>query len=72
MSAPLYQLKAEFFTTLGHPVRIRAVELLSEREREHAVAETLPGVGILSGAPAGQTRLPAGRKAARPEGKPPS
>jgi DNA-binding transcriptional ArsR family regulator len=30
---PLYQVKAEFFRTLGHPVRIRILELLSERER---------------------------------------
>ncbi|MFI6356540.1 ArsR/SmtB family transcription factor [Streptomyces sp. NPDC050743] len=44
MSAPLYQLKAEFFKTLGHPARIRVLELLSERER--AVAEMLPEVGI--------------------------
>ena len=44
MSAPLYQLKAEFFKTLGHPARIRVLELLSERE--HAVAEMLPQVGI--------------------------
>ncbi|MBB1243307.1 helix-turn-helix transcriptional regulator, partial [Streptomyces durbertensis] len=44
MSAPLYQLKAEFFKTLGHPARIRVLELLSERE--HAVAEMLPEVGI--------------------------
>ena len=44
MSTPLYQLKAEFFKTLGHPARIRVLELLSERE--HAVAEMLPDVGI--------------------------
>ncbi|MED7825458.1 ArsR/SmtB family transcription factor [Streptomyces chiangmaiensis] len=44
MSKPLYQLKAEFFKTLGHPARIRVFELLSERE--HAVAEMLPEVGI--------------------------
>src|SRR5260370_40407865 len=44
MSTPLYQLKAEFFKTLGHPARIRVLELLSERE--HAVAEMLPQVGI--------------------------
>ncbi|NUP45220.1 MAG: helix-turn-helix transcriptional regulator [Streptomyces sp.] len=44
MSMPLYQLKAEFFKTLGHPARIRVLELLSERE--HAVAEMLPEVGI--------------------------
>jgi ArsR family transcriptional regulator len=44
MSTPLYQLKAEFFKTLGHPARIRVLELLSEQE--HAVAEMLPEVGI--------------------------
>lgn len=44
MSTPLYQLKAEFFKTLGHPARIRVLELLSERE--HAVSEMLPQVGI--------------------------
>jgi DNA-binding transcriptional ArsR family regulator len=41
---PLYQLKAEFFKTLGHPARIRVLELLSQRE--HAVGELLPEVGI--------------------------
>jgi DNA-binding transcriptional ArsR family regulator len=44
VSRPLYQLKAEFFKTLGHPSRIRVLELLSERE--HSVAEMLPEVGI--------------------------
>ncbi|TSB31306.1 ArsR/SmtB family transcription factor [Streptomyces benahoarensis] len=44
MSTPLYQLKAEFFKTLGHPARIRVLELLSQRE--HAVAELLPEVGL--------------------------
>ncbi|MFD0852505.1 ArsR/SmtB family transcription factor, partial [Actinomadura adrarensis] len=44
VSTPLYQLKAEFFKTLGHPARIRVLELLSERD--HAVAEMLPEVGI--------------------------
>ncbi|MGP4016604.1 ArsR/SmtB family transcription factor [Saccharopolyspora sp. 5N708] len=44
MSRPLYQVKADFFKTLGHPVRIRVLELLSERE--HSVAEILPDVGI--------------------------
>lgn len=44
MSRPLYQLKAEFFKTLGHPARIRVLELLSRRE--HAVAEMVPEVGI--------------------------
>ncbi|MBE1594266.1 transcriptional regulator, ArsR family [Streptomyces sp. 1222.2] len=44
VSAPLYQLKAEFFKTLGHPVRIRVLELLSQRE--HAVSEMLGEVGV--------------------------
>ena len=44
MSIPLYQAKAEFFKTLGHPARIRVLELLAERE--HAVSELLPQVGI--------------------------
>jgi ArsR family transcriptional regulator len=44
VSTPLYQLKAEFFKTLGHPARIRVLELLSQRE--HAVAEMLPEIGI--------------------------
>ncbi|KAA2247281.1 helix-turn-helix transcriptional regulator [Solihabitans fulvus] len=44
MTRPLYQLKAEFFKTLGHPARIRVLELLSLRE--HAVAEMLPEVGM--------------------------
>jgi DNA-binding transcriptional ArsR family regulator len=43
-TAPLYQLKAEFFKTLGHPVRIRVLELLSVRE--HAVSEILPEVDV--------------------------
>jgi DNA-binding transcriptional ArsR family regulator len=44
VSKPIYQLKAEFFKTLGHPARIRVLELLSERE--HSVTEMLPEVGI--------------------------
>lgn len=44
MSRPLYQVKADFFKTLGHPARIRVLELLSEGE--HAVSEMLPEVGV--------------------------
>ena len=44
VSRPLYQLKAEFFKTLGHPVRIRVLELLSVRE--HAVSELLSEIEI--------------------------
>jgi len=44
MSVPLYQAKAEFFRTLGHPARIRVLELLSERD--HAVHELLDRIEI--------------------------
>jgi DNA-binding transcriptional ArsR family regulator len=44
MAVPLYQAKAEFFRTLGHPARIRVLELLSERE--HAVHELLREIEI--------------------------
>ena len=33
MPVPLYEAKAEFFRMLGHPVRIRVLELLQERPR---------------------------------------
>lgn len=33
MPVPLYQAKAEFFRTLGHPVRIRVLELLQDGPR---------------------------------------
>lgn len=46
MSEPLYKLKGEFFKTLGHPARIRILELLSERDR--SVSELLPDIGIES------------------------
>jgi DNA-binding transcriptional ArsR family regulator len=44
MGVPLYQAKAEFFKTLGHPARIRILELLSERD--HAVHELLDRIAI--------------------------
>lgn len=44
MSVPLYKAKAEFFKTLGHPARIRILELLSERD--HAVHELLEKIAI--------------------------
>lgn len=44
MTTPLHQLKAEFFKTLGHPARIRVLELLSEREM--SVGEILPEVRL--------------------------
>jgi ArsR family transcriptional regulator len=44
VTRPLYQAKAEFFKTLGHPVRIRVLELLAEGERP--VSELLAEIGI--------------------------
>jgi DNA-binding transcriptional ArsR family regulator len=41
---PLYQAKADLFRTLGHPARIRILELLSERD--HAVHELLAVIEI--------------------------
>ncbi|MGE5828983.1 MAG: ArsR/SmtB family transcription factor [Micromonosporaceae bacterium] len=44
MPVPLYQSKAEFFRTLGHPVRIRVLELLGEGPKP--VRDLLAEVGI--------------------------
>lgn len=44
MPVPLYQAKAELFRTLGHPVRIRVLELLCEGD--HAVHELLAKIEI--------------------------
>lgn len=44
MTTPLYKLKAEFFKTLGHPARVRVLELLVDGER--SVGELLPDVGL--------------------------
>ncbi len=41
---PLYELKAEFFKTLGHPTRVRALELLSAGEQ--SVGELIAQIGI--------------------------
>lgn len=46
MTAPLYRLKADFFKTLGHPARIRVLELLSAEER--SVTELQHEVGLES------------------------
>ncbi len=44
MNRPIYQVKAEFFKTLGHPARIRILEVL--RDGERPVNELIPEVGI--------------------------
>ena len=44
MTRPIYQVKADFFKTLGHPARIRVLELL--RDGEQSVADMMPLVGL--------------------------
>ncbi|HET9658261.1 MAG TPA: metalloregulator ArsR/SmtB family transcription factor [Kineosporiaceae bacterium] len=41
---PLYEIKAALFKALGHPSRVRILELLVERDM--SVAELLPEVGL--------------------------
>jgi DNA-binding transcriptional ArsR family regulator len=41
---PVYEAKAELFRSLGHPVRIRVLELLVERD--HAVHELLEQIEV--------------------------
>jgi DNA-binding transcriptional ArsR family regulator len=43
-TTPIYQIKAEFFKTLGHPARIRVLEVL--REGERSVSDLVPEVGL--------------------------
>jgi DNA-binding transcriptional ArsR family regulator len=44
MPRPIYQVKADFFKTLGHPARIRVLEVL--RDGERSVSEMIPLVGL--------------------------
>jgi DNA-binding transcriptional ArsR family regulator len=44
VTRPIYQVKAEFFKVLGHPARIRVLELL--RGGERSVGQLLPEVGL--------------------------
>jgi ArsR family transcriptional regulator len=44
VTRPIYQVKAEFFRVLGHPARIRVLELL--RGGERSVGELIPEVGL--------------------------
>ncbi len=44
MPRPLYEAKADFFRMLGHPARIRVLELVSERD--YAVHELLADIDI--------------------------
>jgi len=44
VTVPPYEAMAELLRTLGHPVRIRVLELLSERD--HAVHKLLTELGL--------------------------
>jgi DNA-binding transcriptional ArsR family regulator len=46
MTKPVYEAKAEFFKVLGHPARIRVLEVL--RDGERSVGDLVPEVGIES------------------------
>lgn len=46
MTAPLYRLKSDFFKTLGHPARIRVLELLSSGEQ--SVTQLQQDIGLES------------------------
>ena len=45
-SQPLYKLKGEFFKTLGHPARVRILELLAVQDQ--SVGELASEIGIES------------------------
>src|SRR2546423_12323428 len=47
MAVPLYQAKADLLRVLGHPARIRVLELLAERE--HAAGDLLAEIAIEAG-----------------------
>ena len=47
MAVPLYQAKADLLRVLGHPARIRVLELLTERD--HAAGELLAEIPIDAG-----------------------
>src|SRR5947208_11489679 len=45
--APIHRLKAEFFRLLGHPARVRILEIL--RDGERSVGELQTALGLDSG-----------------------
>src|SRR3954451_15392073 len=47
MTVPLYQAKADLLRVLGHPARIRVLELLAERQ--YAAGELLAKIAIEAG-----------------------
>ena len=47
MAVPLYQAKADLLRVLGHPARIRVLELLAQHE--HAAGDLLAEIAIEAG-----------------------
>ena len=47
MAVPLYQAKADLLRVLGHPARVRVLELLAERE--YAAGELLSEIALEAG-----------------------
>ena len=47
LGAPVYEVKADLFKALAHPVRVRALEVLAEG-REHSVGDLAAEIGIES------------------------
>src|SRR4051794_41908431 len=47
MAVPLYQSKADLLRVLGHPARVRILELLAERE--YAAGELLSEIALEAG-----------------------
>ena len=45
LGAPVFEVKAELFKALAHPVRVRALEVLAEG-REHSVGDLAAELGI--------------------------
>jgi len=43
---PVHQVKAEFFRTLGHPARVRVLELLRDDGEEMTVGDLQAALGI--------------------------
>lgn len=43
---PIHRIKAEFFRTLGHPARVRVLELLRDGEVEMTVGDLQAELGI--------------------------
>lgn len=45
LGAPVFEVKAELFKALGHPVRVRALEVLAQ-DREYSVGDLAAEVGV--------------------------